>query len=70
MEIARHGAVHEDRSLIRRFFGETVREEFIDELERMKDLNMVFLGQVSSDCDPASWAPRHDDGSGSVPDIL
>jgi hypothetical protein len=38
MQIARQRAVCEDGYLIRRFFRGSIREEFVDQLKRMKDL--------------------------------
>ena len=37
-----------------RVFRGSVREEFVDQLKRVEDLNTVFLAQISADRDPAS----------------
>jgi hypothetical protein len=64
------GAPGEDRHLVRRFLGETVREKFVHQLKRMKNLNTIFLVEVSADGDPASRASRNNYGGACLADIL
>jgi hypothetical protein len=63
-------SVYEERYLIRRFLRGSVREEFVYQLQRMKDLDTVFLVQIPPDRDPASRASCNHNGSPCLPDVL